>query len=120
MIGLGAVAAPTLPPIETLADTNLTGVALHDTGYDGMGYGNAVEEVSQADWARERIADLVDPRRKEHRRKHWSVHSLDPNVHALRSMSLTAKVRMQQRISFERNEHLEQEHAEGVLLGLWK
>lgn len=123
MIGMGAAAPAVLPaPLETLADLRVDGVALSGipVGLPGSsGETLSSGNLSRIDWARRQLEELADPRRREMRREDHYIMGLDPDVHALRSVSLSAKARIQKHRSFERQEAAQKRRLLGFLEGWW-
>lgn len=123
MIGMGAAAPAVLPaPLETLADLRPDGIALsamssHPPGR--LGVATSAGGIGNIEWARRELAELADPMRRERRRYEHSVYSIDPDVHALRSVSLSAKARIQKDRSFERQEAMQKSRLLGIIEGIW-
>ena len=112
MLGAAVAAAPT---------ANLSQVLEAPVG--GLGISQlqpAVTPMAHAGWVREALKKLIgkSAAQKEYERRQIQVHQFDPNVAALRSVSVTAKVRMSRDRLYERSLELERMRLEHLIGGL--
>ena len=119
MLGIGAAAAPMAP--AAVGDLTLSGVNV--AGMGGLHFGGeAVQNPATSlgysqGWVQRKVAELMSPSAKAERWQNTNVFSLDPDLHALRSMSLGSKIAIQRQRNFERSEASARSYVERLLRG---
>jgi hypothetical protein len=68
-------------------------------------------------WARKKLAKWLIPEFRQQEFREYSVYELHPDLHSLRSMSLSAKMRIQKRRAFEHYQKKDQTFLERYLKG---
>lgn len=118
-MGLGAAAPAVLPPVQDMSALRLDGIEA-GSPIGSAWCGPSADNVSRTERASRALAKLVDPFSREKRKLDVWVTSLSPDVYALRSASLSAKIMIEKQRLLVRQEEQERMYWTGVLKGWWE
>lgn len=109
-LGLGAAAAPAAA--KSMADLTPQGLGLSNSAYAGFGSlagASGVpctslneDDAGRGKWLLSQLRELADPSILEERWRNTYASTLDADVAAMGSVSLSSKIRIQRRINYER------------------
>lgn len=106
----------------SFADLGVGGFGAAIDGMSQNAVGMAVKAMDNNEWIRSRLAKIVGKSAAqiafEKRTRH--VTTLDPDIAALRSITLRTKLDMQRSASWERENREQIENYQGILAKLWE
>lgn len=110
----------------TVADLELRGMGVMRGALSGIdraedAQSDAVVGWRRADWARHRLKELARLGKLDAsmRKSRFYLDGLEPSVASLRSVALSAKIRMSRDMAFARSEEQERSYLEGIIKGWW-
>jgi hypothetical protein len=96
----GAVASGPKAVAKAVAPAGIGQTLIHNISIGEQRYDGCVPSEDK-NWAKRKLANWLLPDFHDKEYREFSVYELHPDLYALRSMSLSAKMRIQKRRSFE-------------------
>lgn len=114
----GAAASGPKVAAESMRDLEIPGVAFSD---ENNGIPAVLHSPQEKSWARKQLKKLVSrtDEERERKRRRTTVYNLDPDIHALRSVSIGRKMAMQRDINFRKEEEREREYLNDIIRGFF-
>jgi hypothetical protein len=112
-VAAGPKAAVKLAPIESFSALEMSGINVPGE--------ILLPDADSVSGARKALKKMLmrTPQDIARRKSGTPVYGLHPDIHALRSVSLTAKVRKMREYNFNRDEERERNYFNGIIEGWW-
>lgn len=121
LLGGAAVAGPQAAKagVESLSLGGVVSNYMPTTGYEAGTLAQSPQ--SEADYYKSRLKRILgrSAEQIDFDRRSYPVHTLDPDIASIRSISLRAKIQMTRNVEYERHQRREKTWLEGCIEGLF-
>lgn len=124
MLGIGAVAGPSITKeVDMQRAMNVPFGSFGNPAPEPaeMSWAAAKTPVDRVVWAKDALKGILGKTKAQMDREriNTTVYQYEANVASLRSVSMTARIRMSRDAHFNRNLRKEKDHLEGIIYGWW-